>query len=75
MFLNLKKEYGYGTIAISIITLLALLGIVLLPCFKKKIYEDILTFLSSLAISTLFCDAMLHILPDVRQINEHLISN
>lgn len=58
-------EYGYGTIAIFIVSILALLGFVLLPCFKKKIYEDILLSLTALAVSTLFCDAMFHLLPSV----------
>jgi hypothetical protein len=60
-------EYGYGTVAVSIITLLALLGIILLPCFNKSIYMDVLSFLSSLAVSTLLSDAMLHIVPEVNE--------
>ena len=58
-------EYGYGSIAIFIISVLALLGIVLLPCFDKHYYQNILKALTALAASTLFSDAMLHILPDV----------
>jgi hypothetical protein len=58
-------EYGYGTIAVFIVCLLGLLGIFLMPCFNKLIYQNILTGLTALAISTLFCDAMLHILPVV----------
>jgi hypothetical protein len=52
-------------VAVLLITLLALLGIILLPCFNKLIYADILSFLSSLAVGTLLSDAMLHILPEV----------
>lgn len=58
-------EYGYGTIAIVFISLLALLGIILLPCFKKSIYYTTLDVLNGLAVGTLFSDAAMHMLPDV----------
>ncbi len=51
--------------AILFVSGLALLGIVLLPCFKKKFYEKVLRILTALAVGTLFSDAMLHILPEV----------
>jgi hypothetical protein len=41
------------------------MGIILLPCFKSAVYEEILNILSALAVSTLLSDALLHILPDV----------
>ena len=50
-------------------SLLALLGIIMLPCFKSMIYEEILNTLTALAVSTLLSDALLHILPDVKKIN------
>ena len=65
MFNFFNKEYGYGTIAIVIVSLIALVGVVLLPCFKKKIYDDLLMILTALAVGTLFCDAMLHLMPEV----------
>lgn len=57
--------YGYGTIAIAIISALSLLGVCLLPCIKKRIYEKILIVLTGLAIGTLVSDAVLHILPEL----------
>ena len=60
-----RVEYGFGTIAIVIVSALALLGIVLLPCFDKHFYQSVLQTLTALAASTIFCDAMLHILPEV----------
>ena len=63
--LNWNKEYGYGTLAILFVTLLALLGIFLLPCFNKSFYEEIIMALTSLGVGTLVSDAMLHILPEV----------
>ena len=59
------KAYGYGTIAIVFISSLSLMGIILLPCFKKKIYYQILEALNALAASTLLSDALLHMIPDV----------
>jgi len=61
----LIKEYGYGTIAVVIVSLLALLGIFLIPFFKRRVYDDILMVLTALAIGTLFSDTMLHILPEI----------
>lgn len=48
-----------------IVSLLALLGIVLIPFFKRRVYDDILMVLTALAIGTLFSDTMLHILPEI----------
>jgi hypothetical protein len=50
-----------------IISLLGLLGIFLLPCFNKAIYNQIIIALTALAIGTLFSDAALHLLPVVSQ--------
>jgi hypothetical protein len=58
-------EYGYGTLAIVFICLLALLGIILLPCLKKSFYFSVLDALNGLAVGTLLSDAFLHMIPDV----------
>ena len=42
---------------------LSLLGVLLLPCIKKKNYEKTLIVLTGLGIGTLISDAVLHILP------------
>jgi hypothetical protein len=36
-----------------------------MPCFKKKIYFQVLEALNALAASTLLSDALLHMIPDV----------
>jgi solute carrier family 39 (zinc transporter), member 12 len=66
------EEYIFGTIAIVIISLIALVGIFLLPCFGRSIYDKILVVLTALAAGTLFSDAMLHILPEVNFKKAHL---
>jgi hypothetical protein len=47
------KVYGYGTLAITIVCGLSLLGIILLPCIKKKVYDKILIILTGLAIGSI----------------------
>ena len=69
VFINQKNYFfvvfGYGTLAIVIVSSLSLLGIFLLPCMNKNIYNKLLVILTGLAVSTLLSDAVLHILPDV----------
>ena len=50
--INFSLVYGYGTIATVIISALSLLGVCLLPCIKKKIYEKVLIVLTGLAIGS-----------------------
>jgi hypothetical protein len=64
-FFTFLIEFGYGSIAILFVSGLALLGILILPCFKKQFYDKIIKILTALAVGTLFSDAMLHILPEV----------
>ena len=48
-----------------IVTLLSLLGIIIITCLKKKIYEEILSILTALATSTLICDVVFHLVPEI----------
>ncbi len=47
-----------------------MIGIFLLPCFKKRFFYKILEALNALAASTLLSDALLHMLPDVLGLHE-----
>ncbi len=47
-----------------------MIAIFLLPFFKKKFYNKVLETLHALAASTLFSDALLHLLPEVIGLRE-----
>ncbi|RNA44831.1 zinc transporter ZIP4 [Brachionus plicatilis] len=68
---TVAEKYGYGTIAIVIVSLITLVGFLILPCFKKSIFDHVLTILTALAASSLFCDTLLHIIPQVVGLHGH----
>ena len=57
--------WGYGILAVLIISLCALAGIAVLPCLNSDIYEKALQMLIALAVATLSGDAILHLIPQV----------
>ena len=61
--------YGYGVLSVVIITLLSLLGIVALPLMNKPFVNYLLEMFVALGVSTLFSDALLHLLPMVSLLN------
>lgn len=44
---------------------------ILLPCFKRSIYIHIIDALNGLAVGTLFCDSLLHMIPKILNLNEY----
>lgn len=54
-----------GFIAISIISFLSLLGVILVPLMNRVFFKFLLSFLVALAVGTLSGDAFLHLLPHV----------
>lgn len=57
--------WGYGILAVTIISLTSLVGVATIPFFGKKMYKKILATLVALAVGTLAGDALLHLLPHV----------
>jgi hypothetical protein len=57
--------YGYGSLAILIISLLSLFGILIYPCQSKSIYGFILSAMLGVAVGSLTGDAFLHLIPHV----------
>ncbi|KAH9503121.1 hypothetical protein Btru_069995 [Bulinus truncatus] len=57
------EKYGYGSLAIALISLCALLGVVFIPCTSLNIYAALMSTLVGLAVGALFADAILHLIP------------
>ena len=58
-----------------IVTLLSLLGIILITCLKKKIFEEVLSILTALAMGTLISDVALHLIPELLQVESDATSS
>lgn len=57
-----------GIISITVISLLSLLGVILVPIINQGCFKFLLTFLVALAVGTMSGDALLHLLPHVRNL-------
>jgi hypothetical protein len=62
---NFFLEYGYGSTAIVFVCLIALVGVITVPCLKKKVYETVLMILTALSVGVMLSCALLHLLPRV----------
>ncbi|KAB1258377.1 Zinc transporter ZIP6 [Camelus dromedarius] len=60
---SLQIAWVGGFIAISIISFLSLLGVILVPLMNRVFFKFLLSFLVALAVGTLSGDAFLHLLP------------
>lgn len=69
IYLNIFIEYGYGSLAVFVTSLLGFAGILMIPYLEKEFYDSLLVALTALAISTLFCGVNLHVLPEVCNLN------
>ena len=58
-------EWGYGILAVAIISLCSLAGLAIIPFMNKIFYQKAVMFFISLAVGTLVGDALLHLFPHV----------
>ncbi|CAK9291415.1 unnamed protein product [Gordionus sp. m RMFG-2023] len=68
---SIHLGYGYGTVAVLLISLLSLLGVVLVPFLSKTYYSYLILGLIALAIGTMSGDAFLHLIPQALGLHEH----
>ncbi len=57
--------YGWGTLAVFLVTLGSMVGIVIVPLTGARVYTGLMHLLIALAVSTLSGDALLHLIPEV----------
>jgi len=57
--------WGYGFLAVTMISLTSLVGVATIPFFGKRMYKKILATLVALAVGTLVGDSLLHLMPHV----------
>ena len=58
--------WGYAFLAVTVISLVGLLGVAVVPVMQKVFYNHLLQFLVALAVGSLVGDALLHLFPHVR---------
>ncbi|CAN7983620.1 unnamed protein product [Ixodes hexagonus] len=63
--------YGYGTLAVFIISLCSLVGVLLLPCLARYAYYYIMMGFIGLSFGTMTGDAMLHLIPQILGLHSH----
>ncbi|XP_020030391.1 zinc transporter ZIP6 isoform X1 [Castor canadensis] len=68
---SLQIAWVGGFIAISIISFLSLLGVILVPLMNRVFFKFLLSFLVALAVGTLSGDALLHLLPHSHASHHH----
>ncbi|CAF0784730.1 unnamed protein product, partial [Adineta steineri] len=62
--------YGYGFLAVFIISILSLAGFLAFPLMKKPYYKYLNAFFTALAVGTLFADTTFELLPVIIQSGE-----
>ncbi|CAF0781891.1 unnamed protein product [Adineta steineri] len=65
------QRYGYGFLAVFIISALSLCGLLAFPLIYKVSFQLVLATFTALAIGTLLGDAMFHLIPFTLGIHSH----
>jgi hypothetical protein len=60
--------YGYGFLAVFIVSALSLIGLLAIPCLNKPAFQYFLTAFTALAVGTLLGDVLFHLIPFVRRL-------
>ncbi len=68
-YFSLHAAYGYGFLMVLLVCLASLIGLAIIPILKnqklKSYYHYVNALLVALGTSALFCDAVLHLIPEV----------
>lgn len=64
------KAYGYGTLAVAIISLCSVAGILIMPCMNSSAYKYTITALIAMGFGILTGDAILHLIPQALGLHE-----
>ena len=65
------ERYGFGTLAIAVISILPFFFIAIIPSAKRQSYRYIMSCLMALSASTMIGDAFLHLLPQALGLHSH----
>ncbi len=57
--------WAYALLAVTVISLVGLLGVAVVPVMQRVFYNHLLQFLVAMAVGSLIGDALLHLLPHV----------
>jgi len=68
----LFTAWGFGFLAVTVISLLSLVGVATIPFVGKAMYKKVLALLVALAVGSLAGDAVLHLIPHVCNISHNL---
>ncbi|XP_022094994.1 zinc transporter ZIP4-like [Acanthaster planci] len=63
--------WGYGVLAVFIISLCAIAGVAFLPCLSTDVYLKVLQTMMALAVATLVGDAVVHLIPQAVGLHAH----
>lgn len=61
---SIHEVWGFGALAVTIISLMSLLGLSVVPLLKKPYFSKILIYFIGLAIGTLFSNAVFQLIPE-----------
>ncbi|XP_063952611.1 zinc transporter ZIP12-like [Lytechinus pictus] len=69
--LSTAEVYGYGTLAVFIITATSILAVLILPCLSDSVQQYVIHAFVALSISTMSGDALMHLIPQAIGLHSH----